>query len=86
MRNHLDKKIDAGVTLRTSSICQDLEEVAEFLEHLTKLGFFLNDISAYGTVYNEDMDEIEEVNWNNIMRLKSDDTDQPEQQKPTYLH
>jgi len=51
------------------------------------MGFFLVDVCAYGTIYTEDMIEIEDVNWNNVMQLMRDDSDQSNKKTTvTYLH
>lgn len=88
IRNHVEKKVEAGITIRTGAVCQELYEVAEFIGKISSSGFFISDVSAYGTVYDEDMNEIEDVNWNGIIKLMADDvdTDSHEKQKPTYLH
>lgn len=88
MRNHQEKKVEAGFTIRTGAVCHKLSDVANFINSISKSGFFINDICAYGTVYDEDMREIEDVNWNSIMQLMTDDADfyNHSEQKQTYLH
>jgi hypothetical protein len=88
IRNHTEKKVEAGFTIRTGAVCNELYEVAEFIGKLTSTGFFIADVCAYGTVYDEDMNEIEDVNWNGIIKLMTEDIDTHnyDEQKPTYLH
>jgi hypothetical protein len=89
IRDHEQKKVAAGFTLRTGAVCKELTEVATFLTKLSSTGFFISDVCAYGTVYNEDMTEIEDVNWNNIIKLMADDIDlynTTTEEKQTYLH
>jgi len=86
IRDHVLKKVSAGLTIRTGATCESLEEIAMLLVTLTKMGFFLVDICAFGTIYTEDMTEIEDVNWNNIMQLMSNDSTETVQKPITYLH
>ena len=73
IRNHELKKVEAGLTLRTGAVCQELSEVVEFIGQITQSGMFLTDVSALGTVYDEDMNELEDVNWNELLELMRDD-------------
>lgn len=88
IRNHEEKKVEAGLTIRTGAVCHELSDVANFIGKLTSTGFFLADVCAYGTIYDEDMNDLEDVNWNDIIKLMTDDLDlyNHEEQKPTYLH
>ena len=84
-RDHIVKQVTAGLTIRTGATCESLEEIAMFLTTLTKMGFFLVDVCAYGTIYTEDMVELEDVNWNNVIQLIGEDS-QTAQKPTTYLH
>ncbi len=86
MRNHDAKKVEAGLTIITAATCEELIDVTEFITTIAQTGFFLNQVSAFGTIYTEDMTEIEDVNWNAISKMNEDKSDNTEQQKPTYLH
>lgn len=88
IRNHVEKKVEAGFTIRTAATCESYEEIASFIATLSKMGFFIVDLCAYGTIYNEDMTEVDEVNWNNVMKLMANDYKQEdtETKTPTYLH
>jgi hypothetical protein len=46
-------------------------------------------VSAYGTIYTEDMQEIADVNWNEIAKERYEIEDGPSSPEPTikqYLH
>ena len=85
-RDHVEHRVTGGMTLLTGAACESLSEVAEMISTLTKLGFFLLNISAFGTIYTEDMVEIEDVNWNNVIQLSSDDENHNTDKPVTYLH
>lgn len=87
VRDHVNKKVTAGVTLQTSATCDQLLEVAEFIKHTSRLGLFVVDVCAFGTIYTESMEEIEDVNWNHINSISADETISNDQQtKVNYLH
>ena len=88
IRNHEEKKVDAGLTIRTGAVCNELVDVALFVNTMGKIGFFISDICAYGTVYDESMNELEDVNWNNVIKFATEDAEQykHEEQKQTFLH
>lgn len=88
VRDHTERKVIAGMTIRTGSTCESLEDVAEFMSHLSNIGVFLSDVSAFGTIYDEDMGEIEDVNWNAVRQLTDESLDDRHFTNKTtnYLH
>lgn len=89
MRNHEAKKVEAGLTLLTGATCEELVEVTDFISTLSSIGMFLTQVSAYGTIYTESMEEIQDVNWNEIAKERHEIEDAPTGPAPTikqYLH
>lgn len=89
MRNHKAKKVEAGLTLLTRATCVELADVAEFIATISSIGMFPTQVSAYGTIYTEDMQEITDVNWNEIAKERYEIEDGPSSPEPTikqYLH
>ena len=89
MRDHAAKKVEAGLTLLTGATCDELVEVTDFISTISSIGMFLTQVSAYGTIYTEDMQEIEDVNWNEIAKERQEIEDAPTSTAPTtkqYLH
>ena len=83
IRDLENKTVDAGVTIRVGYVAKDLPEVSEFIANLVRLGIFLVPVSSLGTVYNQEMDELNDVDWNDHLPLVG------EKQKPApnkYLH
>ncbi len=69
VRNIVAQTVDAGFTLLTGFTSDSLVGVSMFVAKLVGSGMFLVDVSAIGTVYNEQWVELEEINWNHLSTL-----------------
>lgn len=65
--NHDDEEIEGGFTLMTGIAEHGYDGCAKVLENLVQTGMFFQTISAMGTVYDENMDEIEDISWNDLL-------------------
>lgn len=75
-----------GFTLRTGVSMASIEEVAEFVNSTVALELFLTDVSASGTLFNENMDLLESIDWNEKIRnVKEFNVAEPLKSK-NYLH
>lgn len=74
--NEEQQTLDGGVTIETGMSGASYAECAKLMDALVGLGFFHQTVSAMGTVYDEDGQEIEDVSWNDI--LESENTKMPE--------
>lgn len=83
IRDFVNKKVSGGLTIQTAMTTENLEEIAALIWFMVKSGFFLVEVSALGTIYNEDMQEVGDVNWNEIAIMAS--VPQPSNKKQ-YLH
>lgn len=65
------EKVTGGVTVQTGMSGSTYLECAELLDRLVNIGFFNQAVSSYGVVYSEDMEQLDELNWNNILETSS---------------
>lgn len=65
------EKVTGGVTVQTGMSGSTYVECAELLDRLVNIGFFNQAVSSYGVVYSEDMEQLDELNWNNILETSS---------------
>lgn len=65
--DHDNEEISGGFTLMTGIAEQGYVGCAKALETLVQSGLFFQTISATGTVYDEDMNEIEDISWNDLL-------------------
>ena len=65
------EKVAGGVTVQTGMSGSTYLECAELLDRLVNIGFFNQAVSSYGEVYSEDMEQLDELNWNNILETSS---------------
>lgn len=65
------KNVTGGVTVQTGMSGSTYLECAELLDRLVNIGFFNQAVSSYGVVYSEDMEQLDELNWNNILETSS---------------
>jgi hypothetical protein len=65
------QKVTGGVTVQTGMSGSTYLECAELLDRLVNIGFFNQAVSSYGEVYSEDMEQLDELNWNNILETSS---------------
>lgn len=85
MKNKEDHTIDAGFTLRTGAILESIDDVSKFVNTVVGVRFFAVDVSALGTIYNEKMESIQDVDWNDII-AKSKEFSDYEPEEKQYLH
>lgn len=64
--NPTDGKVVSGTTMQTGIAAQGLVEVSKIVSRMIKDGLFLQRVSAFGTIYNLDFDEISSINWNHL--------------------
>ena len=69
IRDLENKSVDAGVTIRVGYVAKDLPEASEFVANLVRLGIFLVPVSSLGTVYDQEMKELHDVDWNDYISL-----------------
>jgi hypothetical protein len=65
------EKVTGGVTVQTGMSGSTFLECAELLDRLVNIGFFNQAVSSYGVVYSEDMEKLDELDWNNILLVSS---------------
>jgi len=65
------EKVTGGVTIQTGMSGSTYVECAELLDRLVNIGFFNQAVSSYGVVYSQDMEQLDELNWNNILETSS---------------
>lgn len=65
------EKVTGGVTIQTGMSGSTYLECADLLDRLVNIGFFNQAVSSYGVVYSEDMEQLDELNWNNILETSS---------------
>ena len=65
------EKVTGGVTVQTGMSGSTYLECAELLDRLVNIGFFNQAVSSYGVVYSEDMEKLDELDWNNILLVSS---------------
>lgn len=65
------EKVTGGVTVQTGMSGSTYLECAELLDRLVNTGFFNQAVSSYGVVYSEDMEQLDELDWNNILLVSS---------------
>ena len=58
--------VNAGLIQLTGITGDSYVEIAEKLDFMIQAGLFICPVSAVGTVYDHDMNEIEEINWNDL--------------------
>lgn len=63
--------ITGGVTVQTGMSGSTYEECAEMLDLLVNIGFFNQAVSSYGIVYSEDMEQLDEIDWNGILETST---------------
>ena len=80
IRNVKKKTVEAGFTIRTGFIADDLNHMAEFINRIVGARFFTVSVSSLGTIYDEDMNEIEDVDWNDHLLMEGEVPDEK------YLH
>lgn len=85
MKNKENRTIDAGFTLRTGAILESIDDVSKFVNTVVGVRFFAVDVSALGTIYNEKMESIQDVDWNDII-AKSKEFSDYEPEEKQYLH
>ena len=85
MKNKENRTIDAGFTLRTGAILGSIDDVSKFVNTVVGVRFFAVDVSALGTIYNEKMESIQDVDWNDII-AKSKEFSDYEPEEKQYLH
>jgi len=65
------EKVAGGVTVQTGMSGSTYLECAELLDRLVNIGFFNQAVSSYGEVYSEDMEQLDEIDWNTILETSS---------------
>jgi hypothetical protein len=65
------EQVTGGVTVQTGMSGSTYLECAELLDRLVNIGFFNQAVSSYGVVYSEDMEQLDELDWNNILLVSS---------------
>jgi len=85
MKNKKNHTIDAGFTLRTGAILESIDDVSRFVNTVVGVRFFAVDVSALGTIYNEKMESLQDVDWNDII-AKSKELSDYEPKEKQYLH
>jgi hypothetical protein len=85
MKNKENRTIDAGFTLRTGAILESIDDVSKFVNTVVGVRFFAVYVSALGTIYNEKMESIQDVDWNDII-AKSKEFSDYEPEEKQYLH
>lgn len=65
--DHDTEEITGGFTLMTGIAEIGYSGCAKTLETLVQSGIFFQNISGIGTVYDENMDEIEDISWNDLL-------------------
>lgn len=65
--NHDTEEIEGGFTLMTGIAEIGYAGCAKALETLVQSGLFFQTVSATGTVYDEEMNEIEDISWNDLL-------------------
>ena len=58
--------VNAGLIQLTGITGDSYVEIAKKLDFMIQAGLFICPVSAVGTVYDHDMNEIEEINWNDL--------------------
>ena len=61
------EKLKGGMTLLTNSYYDDMKSVEEFVFELIKMKLFFGDVHSGGTIYNETMERVGEIDWNEII-------------------
>ena len=72
IRNLETKSITAGLTVRVGFVAESLAEMSEFISTIVQNKLFLVPVSSLGTIYNEDMEELADVDWNDHLSLRGE--------------
>ena len=76
MANEEKQEYDGGMTLMTGMSFDSYENAAKCLGMLIECGLFLAPVSSTGTVYTNNGEEIEEINWEHLSELNVTPTPQ----------
>lgn len=82
IRNSETKSLTAGVTIRVGFVAESMAEMSEFVHTIVQNKLFLVPVSSLGTIYNQHMEDLGDVDWNDYMGLRGDQ-EPPEKR---YLH
>ncbi len=82
IRNVEKKTVVAGATVRVGFVAESLAEMSEFIHAVVQNKFFLVPVSALGTIYNQYMEELGDVDWNDHLTLQGE----RDSSSKRYLH
>jgi hypothetical protein len=73
--NHDEKKLEGALTFTTGISYDNYPDFCSDIDKIVSTGFFLTPVSAIGTVYDKDFNEIDTINWNEIHQFSTDKPD-----------